>query len=281
MVVCREIEEIKREVSLSKAQNQTIGLVPTMGALHDGHLSLIESAKLQNNLVIGTIFVNPAQFNNQNDYKSYPIDLDEDIQTMKQQGVSIVFTPQSQEIYPEQEIIKLSFGNIERHMEGKFRPGHFSGVGIVLSKLFNIIKPDKAYFGQKDLQQVSIVKKLVNDLFFDLEIVVVPTVREPDGLAASSRNRRLNSEQRKTAVIFYQTLNEAKKRLLDGDTIKNTTDYVKQAFGSSESVDLEYFDVVESDTLNPVKDINPTTRISLCIAGYVGEVRLLDNIYLN
>ncbi len=262
-------------------RNQTVGFVPTMGALHKGHLKLLNEARGDNSVLVSSIFVNPIQFNNPKDYQKYPQDIDNDLSLMEKAQCDIVFVPSMEEMYPAESIVCLNFGSYEKKLEGAFRPGHFNGVGIVLAKLFNIIRPNRAYFGQKDLQQAVIVSKLVEDLLFGIEIKIVSTMREKDGLASSSRNRRLNDDQRKDAARFYKALKLAQKKLIEKQPIDAVREQVTRLINEQSNMKLEYFEVVNSQTLKPIETINSDEQISLCIAGYVGDIRLLDNIYLN
>jgi len=256
----------------------TIGFIPTMGALHKGHLELVKKAKDSAHVVVVSIFVNPTQFNNLNDFTNYPKTLDKDLELLKSMGVDCVFVPDSQEIYPYQPKLKIDFGDLERVLEGSFRPGHFNGVGIVVSKLLNIVKPHKAFFGQKDLQQVAVIKRLVEDLSFDVEIIVVPTVREKDGLAMSSRNLRLNEEDRSKSLILFKALTFSKSELLAGRDWLDIRREVNRMFAAQQGVELEYFELVHSDEMKILDGLSPEIPMSLCTAAYVGGVRLIDNI---
>jgi len=256
----------------------TIGFIPTMGALHKGHLELVKKAKDSAHVVVVSIFVNPTQFNNLNDFTNYPKTLDKDLELLKSMGVDCVFVPDSQEIYPYQPKLKIDFGDLERVLEGSFRPGHFNGVGIVVSKLLNIVKPHKAFFGQKDLQQVAVIKRLVEDLSFDVEIIVVPTVREKDGLAMSSRNLRLNEEDRSKSLILFKALTFSKSELLAGRDWLDIRKEVNRMFAAQQGVELEYFELVHSDEMKILDGLAPEIPMSLCTAAYVGGVRLIDNI---
>lgn len=199
MHIFNTISETQQYLKAQQRAGKTIGFVPTMGALHAGHISLIERAKTENDLAVCSIFVNPTQFNNSDDLKKYPRTLERDCEMLRPVGCDVVFAPSAEEMYPSLPQLKMDFGTLETIMEGKFRPGHFNGVGIVVSKLFNIVKPDKAYFGLKDLQQVAVIRRMVQELSFDLEIIPCPTLRETDGLAMSSRNTRLSPEARALA----------------------------------------------------------------------------------
>ena len=280
MVVYEEINEIKSFLSEKIIANNTIGFVPTMGALHSGHLRLLEEARKENDILVSSIFVNPTQFNNPEDFDKYPQDVSGDLRLMDKAACDVVFTPSVDEMYPEPVMVQMNFGAFESGLEGTFRPGHFNGVAVVLMKLFHIVNPTRAYFGQKDLQQATIVSHLVKDLYFPTEIRIIPTMREDDGLAASSRNRRLNGDERRLAPRFFEALKHAQKELLAGQPIKLVKSQVEDFINQASNMRLEYFEIIDSGTLQPVETINPADKISLCIAGYVGDIRLLDNIYL-
>ncbi|CAG5069945.1 Pantothenate synthetase [Dyadobacter sp. CECT 9623] len=259
-------------------QHKTIGLVPTMGALHEGHISLIQASKTDNDITVCSIFVNPAQFNNPEDLLKYPRTLDADSKMLEEAGCDAIFAPSVEEMYPEQPVMKFDFGALERVMEGASRPGHFNGVGIVVSKLFNIVKPNRAYFGQKDLQQVAIVTKLVGDLSFGLELITAPTIREEDGLAMSSRNRRLNEEERHIAPHIFQILESAKNALLKGEPVEKVIRQATAAFAGITAFKLDYFEIVDINTLQPTTSIMPAGENAICVAAFLGPVRLIDNI---
>lgn len=259
---------------------KTIGLVPTMGALHRGHISLIEASKKQNDLTVCSIFVNPTQFNNPADLLKYPRTFDKDTEMLREVRCDAVFSPENDEMYREKPVVQIDFGNLDKVMEGKFRPGHFSGVGLVVSKLFNIVEPDHAYFGQKDWQQFAIINKLVDELNFPLQLHSVATLREPDGLALSSRNLRLNTDERKRATIFFKALQAGREMILSGKTISAAREVVEKLFASDESVKLEYFELADSKNLNLLNNVDKANRPILCIAGFVGEIRLIDNMFL-
>jgi len=274
-------DTVKKFLHDLPSNQTTVGLVPTMGALHEGHLDLVKKAKENSDIVIVSIFVNPTQFNNPDDFAKYPKTLDKDLDLLKNFGVDAVFVPENQEVYPEYPAIKINFGNLERVLEGAFRPGHFNGVGIVVSKLLNIVKPHKAFFGQKDLQQVAVIKRLVKDLSFDVEIIVVPTVRESSGLALSSRNLRLSPEQREIALVLYSSLSFAKTELLKGASWFKVKSEIEMLFQQTPQVELEYFELVDSEKMTVLEGLQVGIPISICVASYVGEVRLIDNISVN
>ncbi len=249
-----------------------------MGALHDGHLDLVKKAKENSDVIIVSIFVNPTQFNNQKDFENYPKTLNKDLDLLDKTGVDFVFVPSNQEIYSSVPSLVIDFGSIDKVLEGAFRPGHFNGVGIVVSKLLNIVKPHKTFFGQKDLQQVAIIKLLVEDLSFDTEIVIIPTVREEDGLAMSSRNLRLDPEQRKIAPLIYKALTFAKDELLAGHNWFEIRQKVSVMYVHEPHLRLEYFELISSDNFELQESLKGTTNIAICTAAYLGEIRLIDNI---
>lgn len=278
MNILRTKEAVKSALQNISGPQRTVGFVPTMGALHEGHLALVEKAKESSDVVFVSIFVNPTQFNNPDDFAKYPNTLDKDLDLLKNTGVDYLFIPDIQEIYPEKPMLSIDFGDLERVLEGAFRPGHFNGVGIVVSKLLNIVKPHKAFFGQKDLQQVAVIKRLVADLSFDVEIVVVPTVREEDGLALSSRNLRLSPTERKSALILFKALSFAKDELLAGEPWLDVREKIDELIMTQIGVSLEYFELVRSDNMKILDKLEKNIPVSICTAAYVGEVRLIDNI---
>jgi pantoate--beta-alanine ligase len=259
--------------------NKKIGFVPTMGALHKGHVSLLEYAAQGNDLIVCSIYINPTQFNNQNDLAHYPRTFEADKNLLLNAACDVLFVPSDQVMYPVPAGLQFNFGYLEEIMEGKFRKGHFNGVAIVVSKLFHIVQPDTAYFGQKDLQQFVIIKQLVNSLSFNVELVCCPIVRENDGLAMSSRNMRLDRTQRALAPQLYQTLLMARDLVL-----KLPVEEVHQAvhthLSTIKDLQLEYFAIIDSESLLPVKELIQHQQVSLCIAAYLGEIRLIDNLFL-
>ncbi len=249
-----------------------------MGALHEGHLDLVRAAKASGDLTVVSIFVNPTQFNNPDDFANYPHTLEEDLSRLKAAAVDFVFIPSKQTVYPEDPTLHFGFGDLEAVLEGAFRPGHFNGVGIVVSKLFNFIKPHKAFFGQKDLQQVAIINRLINDLSFDVQMVTVPTKREADGLAMSSRNLRLTAEERKESRIIINSLRKAEKELLDGMTWFDIQNQIKRDFRNSPLARLEYFELVHPASFKTYEVFTPLEKSSICIAAFIGNIRLIDNL---
>jgi pantoate--beta-alanine ligase len=249
-----------------------------MGALHDGHLDLVAKSRSSCDVTIVSIFVNPTQFNNSEDFQKYPNTLDQDLEKLEQAGVDYVFLPSVEVIYPTPTQLKFDFGELEHVLEGKFRPGHFNGVGVVVSKLFHLIRPDVAFFGQKDLQQVAIIKLLVNDLSFSLKLEVVSTRRESDGLAMSSRNLRLSKEEREKALILFNSLTKAKAELLEGKNWVEIQLKIEREFENDPSAKLEYFDLIHPDTFEAYTTFDPAQKSSICVAAFIGDIRLIDNL---
>jgi len=272
---------IKLKSELLPLKNSTIGFVPTMGALHDGHLSLIEKSKKENDFTICSIFVNPTQFNNKEDFEKYPNTINEDTKLLEKQNCDFLFLPSSKEIYSSKSILKFDFGNLENTMEGRFRPGHFSGVALIVSKLFNIVNPTKAYFGQKDFQQLAIIKQLVIDLSFDVEVISCPTIREKNGLAMSSRNERLSKHEKHESSIIHNSLQLAKTKLLSlkKTDIIDIKAEIELQFENS-NLQLEYLEIVSSTSLEPILTNENLNNTTICIAAFCGNVRLIDNITL-
>ncbi|MCX2740500.1 pantoate--beta-alanine ligase [Pontibacter anaerobius] len=280
MEVIERVSTIRDHMKALRCSGKRIGFVPTMGALHEGHLQLLRASAQENDVTVCSIFVNPTQFNNPEDYKLYPRTMEKDIELLKSVGCDVLFAPQAEEVYVQQSLLQFSFGPLEAVMEGEHRPGHFNGVATVVSKLFHFVQPHRAYFGQKDLQQVAIVKQLVQALNFDVEVVRYPTIREEDGLAMSSRNKRLDQKQRQTATILHRALQLAKDQL--GQKPVYTIKVTVEAFLAGEDqVELEYFEIVEPDTLQPLAEVQPGQEVALCIAAFVGSVRLIDNLLVN
>jgi pantoate--beta-alanine ligase len=281
MLIFEGIDPIKTHLSKLKFNNKSIGFVPTMGALHDGHISLIQASKAENDITVCSIYINPTQFNKDSDLNNYPRVLEQDVELLHKSDCDILFTPSDQEIYAQKPILQLNFGYLETLMEGKFRNGHFNGVGIIVAKLLNIVQPTNIYFGQKDLQQYLIIRQLVKDLSFDVNLICLPIVREPDGLAMSSRNLRLSKANRKLATSFYEVLLKAKRVILENSNIALAKSFVNNYFVDSDVIKLEYFEVLDSNTLKIINNLEDHPHVSLFIAGYIGEIRLIDNIYLH
>ncbi len=260
----------------------SIGFVPTMGALHQGHISLVEKAAAENTLVVVSIFVNPTQFDNEGDLTKYPRTLDEDIRLLEQTNKNIVvFAPTASEVYGDQiKSKKYKFGKLAEEMEGKHREGHFNGVGTVLNHLFRIIEPDRAYFGEKDFQQLQIVRKLVVLENLPTAIVGCPILREANGLAMSSRNQRLTEAQRNKAVLISEILQQTKQQF-EHKTIAQLTEAAEKAFAENESLELEYFEIANVKTLKTTKEKKEGKKYRAFIAAYAGNIRLIDNMALN
>src|SRR5579859_6611520 len=278
MHVFKEIKPLRAFLK-DKWNTISIGMVPTMGALHAGHLSLVEASKIENQLTLCSIFVNPTQFNNATDLERYPRSIEQDLRMLEQAGCDVVFTPERAEMYNRVATVRFDFGLLDKTLEGEFRPGHFSGVALVVSKLFHIVQPSIAYFGQKDFQQFKIIEKLVDELNFNVLLKRMPVFREADGLAMSSRNMRLNESERKKAIVFYESLKESRQLLKQGESISRTKEQVRKKCESVEGIKLDYFELADSENLNPQEIV--TEKSVLLIAGFVGEVRLIDNLLLN
>ncbi len=277
MKLVHTINELRTELEVLRKVGKKIGFVPTMGALHNGHASLVRRAVEENDIVVVSVFVNPTQFNDKNDLLKYPRTLEADCELLKKVGAAYVFAPSVEEIYPEPDTRQFSYAPLDTVMEGKFRPGHFNGVCQVVSKLFMIVEPDKAYFGEKDFQQLAIIREMVKQMKFPLEIVGCPIVREEDGLALSSRNARLSDEQRQQALNISKTL-FASQEYAVAHSVAETQKFVEDSIASSEGLELEYFELVDGITLQKISDWNEADYVVGCITVFCGEVRLIDNI---
>ncbi len=273
-------QDLKAYISSKKAKNKTIGFVPTMGALHKGHLSLIKKAKKKNDIVVVSIFVNPTQFDKQEDLVKYPKTLENDTLLLEKVACDVLFNPSVEEIYDTNITAEnFDFDGLEHQMEGKFRDGHFNGVGTIVKTLFKIVTPNKAYFGEKDFQQLQIIKKMVKQNHLKVKIKGCPIFREDDGLAMSSRNTRLTEAQRKAAPFIYQTLQKAKQKS-STTTITNITNWVQNEFKNHPLLTLEYFTIAAEKTLKTVKNKESNKKYRAFIAVFAGKVRLIDNIQL-
>jgi pantoate--beta-alanine ligase len=275
-------KSIELQTRLCKLQLTPLGFVPTMGALHKGHISLVENALKQCPVVVISIYVNPTQFNDKNDLRNYPRTLDNDLALLKEvlRETDIVFTPDDHEIYPEEDNRKFRFGNLDNVMEALHRPGHFNGVAQVVSRLFEIVKPDIAFFGQKDFQQLAVIKELVRQTGSKVKIISNPIIRENDGLAMSSRNRLLEPSIRKQAAIIYKTISSASLMIIEHD-IPDIKKFVENTINNVSGFKLEYFDIVDDTKLIPVNkksDLKKGKRYYGCIALKAGKIRLIDNI---
>lgn len=255
-----------------------VGFVPTMGALHEGHISLIRRAKKENEIVVASIFVNPTQFNNPDDLARYPRTLEADLDRLEKAGCDAVFVPSVQEIYPQPAVLKMDFGRLEQILEGAFRPGHFNGVGLIVSKLFHIITPQRAYFGQKDIQQCAVISRLVHDLSFGIELVFCETIRETDGLAMSSRNVRLSPEKRREAPFIYRSLLRGKELLIRGNSPSQVEKQIAESYREHPDFELEYYEIVAFSNLEQIPQYDPSSKTAIVVAAHLDGVRLIDNI---
>lgn len=281
MIVSEHIDQLKNSLSELKKQqaNAKIGFVPTMGALHEGHLSLVQKALEQTDIVVVSVFVNPSQFNDKGDLDKYPRTIEADKKLLEKVGAHILFLPSENVMYPDGiPDYKIDFEGIDKVMEGQFRAGHFKGVAMIVERLFDTVQADKAYFGLKDFQQVAIIKQMVKQRKINIEIVPVATVRSPKGLALSSRNQLLSDEQKEEALIIYQTLQKGKewaKEIRDAGQLKSKMIHHFQ----QGSLKLEYLEIVDPNSLQPLKEMNEQAHC--CIAAYCGNVRLIDNLSLS
>lgn len=272
----KEMTFLSKELGRS---GQTIGFVPTMGALHEGHLSLVRAAREQTDIVVTSIFVNPTQFGPNEDFSRYPRTFEKDSAMLAAEKTDYIFSPSVEEMYPKDATSWVDIEGPSGKLDGRSRPGHFRGVTTVVSKLFNIVQPDMAFFGQKDAAQVAVIRKMVRDLNFPVQIVVCPIVRETDGLAMSSRNAYLNAEQRKQALVLSQALKKVERLAAEGET--NPEKLIaagQQAMAAEPAVRLDYFEVVNPDTLDPVNDVSGGALVA--VAAFVGTTRLIDNLLI-
>ena len=277
MKVVHTIKDLQAELSALKVQGKKVGLVPTMGALHAGHASLVKRSVSENGVTVVSVFVNPTQFNDKNDLEKYPRTLEADCSLLEECGAALVFAPSVSEMYPEPDIRQFSYAPLDTVMEGAFRPGHFNGVCQIVSKLFDAVQPDRAYFGEKDFQQLAIIREMVRQLNYSLEIVGCPIVREEDGLALSSRNKRLSAEERENALNISSTLFKS-RNFAATHTVSETQKMVEDAIEAAPGLRLEYFEIVDGNTLQKINDWENTSYAVGCITVFCGEVRLIDNI---
>lgn len=278
MKIIRTVEELKSVVGALKAEGKSVGLVPTMGALHDGHVSLMEKARGDNDVVVVSVFVNPTQFNNPDDLRTYPRTEEADCARMRDAGVDIAFIPSVEEIYPEPDNRVFDLGKVAEVMEGAMRPGHFNGVAQVVSKLFRFTEPDRAYFGEKDFQQIAVIRRMVElEGFKGLEIVDCPIKREADGLALSSRNVRLSAEQRSVAPAIALVLRSSliKSREM---SLADTKKWVIDTINTFPFMQVEYYEIVDALTMQPIAEWSDSKNPVGCITVFCGDVRLIDNI---
>lgn len=279
MKLIQTIDELQKELEILRNEGKTIGLVPTMGALHEGHASLVRRAVVENDVVVVSDFVNPTQFNDPNDLLKYPRTLDADCELLEREGAKIVFAPSVDEMYPEPDTRQFSYAPLDTVMEGKYRPGHFNGVCQIVSKLFMIVGPDRAYFGEKDFQQLAIIREMVKSLEMPVQIVGCPIVREFDGLALSSRNARLSDVERKQALNISKTLFDSVK-FAENHSVVETQQMVENAIRNADGLELEYFEIVDGNTLQKITAWEDTNYAVGCITVFCGDVRLIDNIKL-
>ncbi|GAA4280485.1 pantoate--beta-alanine ligase [Gaetbulibacter aestuarii] len=283
MKVYTNKEDIRKAIAKFKSDGKHLGLVPTMGALHEGHLDLVKKACKENDKVAVTIFVNPTQFNNAEDLEKYPRTLDTDLKALEALDTDniMVYAPEVDDIYEGQTTSEsFDFDGLEHEMEGKFRPGHFNGVGTVVKHLFKIIEPERAYFGEKDFQQLAIIKKMVKKEALPVKVIACPIFREPSGLAMSSRNLRLTPEHKKAAPFIYKTLKTVRSKF-GTESAQNISAWVQEEFAKQPLLELEYFVIADTKTLKPIEQIEPQKAYRAFIAVYADDIRLIDNIALN
>lgn len=275
MIVVRTVVELREALDPFRRQGRSIGFVPTMGALHEGHLSLVGAARDETDVVVLSIFVNPLQFGPSEDLSAYPRSEEADLTAAENTGTDVVFLPTVEEMYPPGRSTRIEIGVVADPLEGVSRPGHFSGVATVVAKLLNLVQPDRVYFGQKDAQQVSVVKTMVRDLSFPVTVVVCPTVREADGLALSSRNVYLKGEDRTRATVLWRSLEAGRRALLAGDSVQVAESKMREVVAGEQGVQLDYASVVDPDSFGPASNGGPYL---LAIAARVGTARLIDNL---
>lgn len=284
MIIARTIGELQKHVAEALSKKMQIGFVPTMGALHKGHIALIERCVKENEFSVCSVFVNPAQFNNREDLKNYPRTEEADLKKLDLAKCNLVFIPTVNEMYPDKKLLEMDFGELERMMEGRFRPGHFKGVATVVYKLFSMVKPHRAYFGEKDFQQLMVIRQLVKQMNMPVEIIPCPTVREDDGVAMSSRNVRLTSDERKAAPVIYQSLLRALKDFKGGNETSEIRKAVKAMVEDEKLFTLEYFELARVDASEgsiALLDKNDSTEnVRAFIAVNASAVRLIDNAAL-
>ena len=279
MKVVHTISDLKAELKAQRMEGKSVGLVPTMGALHAGHASLVSRSLAENDVTVVSIFVNPTQFNDKNDLAKYPRTLEADCQLLEECGANIVFAPSVEEVYPEPDTRQFSYPPTDEVMEGGFRPGHFNGVCQVVSKLFMMTEPDRAYFGEKDFQQIAVIRRMVEDQKFPLEICPCPIVREEDGLALSSRNSLLSPAERKIAVSISQAL-FASQHYAKSHTLKETKQWVIDTINAVEGLEVQYYEIVDGNSLQSLNEWDDSDYVVGCITVFCGAipVRLIDNI---
>jgi len=277
MIILQTINELRAVLTEEREAGKTIGFVPTMGALHDGHASLVKRCKSDNDVCVVSIFVNPTQFNDKNDLYAYPRTMQKDCDRLETEGCDYVFAPSDDEMYPQPDTRIFNLGRVAVVMEGAARPGHFNGVAQIVSKLFDIVRPHNAYFGEKDYQQIAVIRAMVKLLKMRINLIVCPIVREGDGLAMSSRNVRLTSEQRQFAPVIARTLKES-LTFAPSKSVQEIEDRVTTTLNNTPCLRVDYFSIVDGRTLQPLKEWNMANVPVGCIAVYCGDVRLIDNI---
>lgn len=277
MKVFKYIDGLQETIETERLEGKTIGFVPTMGALHEGHVSLIECAKRDNDLTIVSIFVNPTQFNDVKDFKKYPRTITEDLILLNEVNCDLVYTPLDNEIYPESDVRQFDLGYLDTVMEGKHRSGHFNGVAQVVTRLFELVRAHRAYFGKKDFQQLAVIRHLVDTLHLNIEVVACPTIREADGLAMSSRNKLLSPAERRSAAKIPEVLFQAVE-LSHSLSVNDVKQWVEKQINETPLLQFEYFDIVDDRDLMPIYDWNEDKTQIGCIAVYAGSVRLIDNV---
>ena len=294
MIIFNRIQELENHLNIARNDHKTVGFVPTMGALHEGHLALVRKSKAETDLTVCSIFVNPTQFNDPRDLEKYPRTLENDSKLLETVDCDVIFAPEALEMYTAEELENklkgiddrswtagktVDFGQLDKVMEGAQRPGHFNGVAQVVSKLFRAVKPDKAYFGQKDFQQLAIVRSMTQQLGFAIDIIGCPIIRESDGLAMSSRNVRLKPNERAVAPLISKTLLKVQE-MADRHSVYELKGFAKAQIKSERLMKLEYFEIADADTLQPVDSLDESRSVVACIALKLGEIRLIDNIIL-
>lgn len=277
--VLSKVDEIRRAIENARTSGKIVGLVPTMGALHYGHVSLIRHALDSCDVVVVSIFVNPTQFNEPQDFQNYPRNLEADLEILRDAGCHLAFVPEFEDVYPEPDNTHYDFGHLETNYEGAHRPGHFRGVAMVVRRFFEIIQPDKAFFGLKDYQQVQVIQELVKQFQLNISIEPMPTIREKDGLAMSSRNRLLSVDQRDQAANIYRVLKEIREKAKNVD-IAGLTKWVQQEIDQYSELELEYFGIAEPNGLTPIENLRETPHAIALIAVWAGNIRLIDNLQL-
>lgn len=277
MKIVNSIKELKRYLAEEKQDNKQIGFVPTMGALHDGHLSLVERCVKENEVCVVSVFVNPTQFNDKHDLETYPRTLEKDCALLESAGCKYVFAPSVEEMYPEADTRVFDFGTVSDVMEGARRPGHFNGVAQIVSKLFYAVEADNAYFGEKDFQQIAVIRAMVKQLSIPVKINACPILREADGLALSSRNTRLTPEQRQKAPLIARTLKESTTFATE-KSVQEVIEFVVNTINNDPVMEVEYYEIVDGNTLESIKNWSDTDNAVGCITVYCGKVRLIDNI---